>query len=58
MADHTPQSEPAEILGFLLRDQGRRDEPMAIIEPVFDRLTDGFGTADLRTAKAFIDDRR
>ena len=35
--------------------QGRRDEARSILAPVYERFTEGFGTADLRTAKALLD---
>jgi predicted ATPase len=28
---------------------------MAVLQPVYDRFTEGFGTADLREAKRLID---
>jgi predicted ATPase len=39
----------------LLRDQGRSADGLALLQPVYDRFTEGFGTADLKTAKAFLD---
>ncbi|WP_024512987.1 hypothetical protein, partial [Bradyrhizobium sp. ARR65] len=39
----------------LLRDQGRPAEAMALLQPVYDRFTEGFATVDLQAAKAIID---
>ena len=39
----------------LLRDQGRPAEAMALLQPVYDRFTEGFETADLKAAKALLD---
>ena len=38
----------------LLRDQGRSAEGKALLRPVLDRFTEGFGTADLKAAKALL----
>ena len=40
----------------LLSDQGRSAEALALLRPVYDRFTEGFATADLRAAKALLDD--
>jgi predicted ATPase len=39
----------------LLRDQGRSADALALLQPVYDRFTEGFDTADLKTAKALLD---
>jgi predicted ATPase/DNA-binding winged helix-turn-helix (wHTH) protein len=39
----------------LLRDQGRPADGVALLQPVYDRFTEGFDTADLQAAKALID---
>ena len=39
----------------LLLDQGRPADAQAILQPVYDRFTEGFDTADLKTAKALLD---
>jgi predicted ATPase len=39
----------------LLRDQGRPADAMALLQPVYDRFTEGFDTADLKAAKALLD---
>jgi predicted ATPase len=45
-------------LARLVRDQGNPADAMAILQPVYDRFTEGFGTADLKIAKALLDDFR
>jgi predicted ATPase len=35
--------------------QNRRKEARAVLEPVYERFTEGFATADLRAAKALLD---
>jgi predicted ATPase len=45
----------ATSLARLWRDQGRPAEGMALLQPVYDRFTEGFGTTDLKAAKALID---
>jgi predicted ATPase/DNA-binding winged helix-turn-helix (wHTH) protein len=42
-------------LARLLRDQYRFTEAIALLAPIYDRFTEGFETADLKTAKALID---
>ena len=39
----------------LLRDQGRPADAMALLQPVYDRFTEGFDTADLKAAEALLD---
>jgi predicted ATPase len=46
----------ATSLARLLRDQRRCAEATAVIKPVYNRFTEGFGTTDLAIAKALIDD--
>ena len=41
----------ATSLARLLRDQGRSAEAMALLQPVYDRFTEGFDTADLKQQK-------
>jgi predicted ATPase len=48
----------ATSLARLLRDQGRSADALALLQPVFDRFTEGFGTADLKAAKALLDTLR
>jgi predicted ATPase len=45
----------AASLAWLLRDQGRSAEALALLQPVYDRFTEGFETADLKAAKALLD---
>jgi predicted ATPase len=39
----------------LLRDQGGPADAMALLQPVYDRFTEGFDTADLKAGKALLD---
>jgi len=45
----------ATSLARLLRDQNRSTEAIALLAPIYNRFTEGFETADLKTAKALID---
>jgi predicted ATPase len=45
----------ATSLARLLRDQSRSADALALLQPVYDRFTEGFGTADVKTAKALLD---
>jgi predicted ATPase/DNA-binding winged helix-turn-helix (wHTH) protein len=45
----------AMSLARLLRDQARPADAMMLLQPVFDRFTEGFDTADLEAAKALLD---
>jgi len=45
----------ATSLARLLHTQGRSAEGLAILQPVYERFTEGFGTADLKSAKALLD---
>ena len=45
----------AASLARLLCDQGRSAEAVALLQPVYDRFTEGFETADLKAAKALLD---
>jgi len=38
-----------------VRDQGRAVEAAALLQPVYERFTEGFDTADLKAAKALLD---
>jgi predicted ATPase len=44
-------------LARLLRDNGRRDEARAILAEIYGWFTEGFDTADLKDAKALLDER-
>jgi predicted ATPase len=46
----------ATSLARLLRDQARSDQARELLAPVYDRFTEGFDTADLKAAKALLDD--
>ena len=43
-------------LGRVRANQGRSAEARRLVAQVYDRFTEGFGTPDLRFAKAFLDD--
>ena len=45
----------ATSLAWLLRDQNRSTEAIALLAPIYNRFTEGFETADLKAAKALID---
>jgi predicted ATPase len=44
----------ATSLARLLRDDGRTEEAHKLLAPVYDRYTEGFGTADLVAAKTLL----
>jgi len=46
----------AMSLARLLRNRGRPADAIACLQPVYDRFTEGFGTADLITAKQLLED--
>ncbi|TYL97785.1 hypothetical protein FXB40_07720 [Bradyrhizobium rifense] len=46
----------ATSLARLLRRQGRAVDAIACLQPVYDRFTEGFGTADLIAAKRLLDE--
>jgi hypothetical protein len=46
----------ATSLARLPRDQGRPADATACLQPVYDRFTEGFATADLTAAKQLLDD--
>jgi predicted ATPase len=43
-------------LARLLRNQGRSADAIACLQPIYDGFTEGFDTADLITAKRFLDE--
>jgi|ERR1700730_2353666 hypothetical protein len=45
----------ATSLARLLREQNRPTEAIALLAPIYNRFTEGFDTADLKAAKALID---
>jgi predicted ATPase len=46
----------ATSLARLRRDQGRRREAFDLLASVYGRFTEGFGTADLQSAKRLLDE--
>jgi tetratricopeptide (TPR) repeat protein len=44
----------ATSLARLLRHRGRATEALAILRPLYNRFTEGFGTADLKAANALL----
>jgi predicted ATPase len=40
----------------LWRDQGKREEARELLAPVYGWFTEGFGTRDLKEAKALLDE--
>ena len=46
----------ATSLARLWREQGRRMEARDLLTPVYDSFTEGFGTPDLKEAKALLDE--
>ena len=46
----------ATSLARPLRNQGRPADVIASLQPIYDRFTEGFGTADLITAKQPLDE--
>jgi predicted ATPase len=46
----------ATSLARLWREQGRRDEARDLLAPVYGSFTEGFDTADLKDAKALLDE--
>jgi len=45
----------ATSLARLWYGQNRPTEALALLQPVYDRFTEGFDTADLKAAKALLD---
>jgi predicted ATPase len=43
-------------LARLLRDSDRRSESRTLLAPVYGWFTEGFNTADLKSAKALLDE--
>jgi len=43
-------------LARLWRDRGRPEDAQRLLAPIHGRFTEGFETADLKAAKALIDD--
>jgi predicted ATPase len=45
----------ATSLARLLHGQGRSIDAKGILQPVYDRFTEGFDTADLKSARVLLD---
>jgi tetratricopeptide (TPR) repeat protein len=45
----------ATSLARLLRNRGRPSDAMAVLQPAYDRFTEGFDTADLKAARTLLD---
>jgi hypothetical protein len=45
----------ATSLARMLRNQGRPSDAMAVLQPVYDRFTEGFDAADLQAARRLLD---
>ena len=52
---HSWELRAATSLARLWRGRGRPAEGIALLQPVYDRFTEGFDTADLRAEKALLD---
>jgi predicted ATPase len=46
----------ATSLGRLWQQQGKRDEARELLAPIYGWFTEGFDTADLREAKALLEE--
>jgi predicted ATPase len=46
------------VLARMLREDGRRDQARHALALVYDRFTEGFETADLKLARALLEDLR
>jgi predicted ATPase len=46
----------ATSLARLWHNQSRSDEAREVLAPVYDRFTEGFDTADLKSAKSILED--
>ena len=46
----------ATSLARLLRDEGRPADAIACLQPIYDRFTEGFDTADLIAANQLLDE--
>lgn len=52
----TPRCGSATSLARLLRDTNRRDEASAMRAEIYNWFTEGFDTADLKDAKALLEE--
>jgi predicted ATPase len=48
----------AKDLAALWNDQGRREDALNLLKPVYDWFNEGFDTRDLKEAKALLDQLR
>jgi predicted ATPase len=51
----SPELQATTSLARLLAKQGRRDEGRAMLSEIYGWFTEGFDTADLKDAKALLD---
>ena len=56
MSAKSPELRATTSLARLLRDTGRRDEARAMLAEIYNWFTEGFDTADLKEAKALLDE--
>jgi class 3 adenylate cyclase/tetratricopeptide (TPR) repeat protein len=56
MSARSPELRATTSLARLLRDTGRRDEANSILAKIYNWFTEGFDTADLKNAKALLDE--
>jgi hypothetical protein len=54
--DNYSISLAGESMARLWRDQGKRDEARDLLAPVYGWFTEGFGTRDLKEAKALLEE--
>jgi len=52
----SPELRATTSLARLLASQGRRDEARAMLAEIYNWFTEGFDTADLKDAKALLDE--
>jgi predicted Zn-dependent protease len=55
MSAKSPELRATTSLARLLRDTDRRDEALTILAEIYNWFTEGFDTADLKDAKALLD---
>ncbi len=56
MSAKSPELRATTALAGLLRDTDRRDEARTMLADIYGWFTEGFDTADLRDAKALLDE--
>jgi predicted ATPase len=52
----SPELRAATSLARLWRDQGKRAQAHDLLAPIYGWFTEGFDTADLKDAKALLDE--